>query len=392
MKKKNVKEGRFYFREDVLWIDVSFDGKRYRRSTGKIRSKEVETWIKNASPRDFFIKMKSCEIEKKCEYDLISFGASVLSVSEDQRGHETQKDYLSIVRNIIAPFFDNKVRAINLMTVSRCLLDTREKYSPDRWKRIKSVLSKIVSYAAEHELIEKNYMTFASIQDIKAKKSEVQTQAYNVHEIKKISTASRGWLKIFLELSFRQGLRVGEAMGLQWADFDLKRGKLFLRRSITKGVVNDEKNSIKNHYRTIKLMPTVVKLLESYYLIRPDDIWLFINKDGHPFKESKTIVHYHFKPLLESIHVEYKTLAATRRSYTSVMKYGSMPMEKIQKLLGHSKGSRVTNAHYVKEDVIAAGTEALLADHDENIYDAIMDGKLPLIIDFEDDDEYFDEE
>lgn len=139
-------------------------------------------------------------------------------------------------------------------------------------------------------------------------------------------------------------------MGLKWDEFDLERGFFQINRSISKGVITESSEVIhqnKNHLREIYLFPETIDLLKRFKTFRMSKEWLFISKNGKPFKESKTITDYHFKPFLKVIEVEYKTLYAMRRTYVSMMRQSDkVSLEDIQEVVGHSKGSRITDEHY----------------------------------------------
>ena len=198
--------------------------------------------------------------------------------------------------------------------------------------------------------MKKNIVRARVVQKHQFKKTVKTTQAYTVLEVKKMLIESEGWLKVFLEISIKYGLRTGEAMGLKWDDFDLERGFFLIQRSITKGVITESSEVIhqnKNHLREIYLFPETIDLLKRFEMFRMSKEWLFISKDGRPFKESKTITDYHFKPFLKEIGVEYKTLYAMRRTYVSMMRQSDkVSLEDIQEVVGHSIGSRITDEHY----------------------------------------------
>lgn len=165
-------------------------------------------------------------------------------------------------------------------------------------------------------------------------------------------------------------------MALKWSDINFKTEKLSLQRSITRGVIteqNENSTSNKNHFGTLQLLPDLVKLLKIYYEVRPSNEWLFINKDGRYYRESKTIVDYHLKPLLKSIGVKYKTLYATRRSYASVMSFGGENLEDIQKIMGHSKGSKITEKHYIDPRILKLEHDKLNAQKQQEIFNMMVE-------------------
>lgn len=153
-------------------------------------------------------------------------------------------------------------------------------------------------------------------------------------------------------------------MVLKWNDINLDLGIIKLKRVISndKVIVEYTQEEIdakgskinKNHYRTIPLFPSTIELLKIYYQVRPHKEWLFVTKDCKPFIESSSIINYHFKPFLKEINVKYKTLYAMRRSHASIMKNAGEDLDKIQETMGHTKGSLVTEKHYITEDILSA--------------------------------------
>ena len=100
-------------------------------------------------------------------------------------------------------------------------------------------------------------------------------------------------------------------------------------------------------YIYIYLFPETLDLLRKYFNFKPDDKWLFVTKTGEPFLQGDTIRNYHIKPLLNKIGVEYKAVYATRRTYISIMRQSEKIMiEDIQDVVGHKKGSNITDKHY----------------------------------------------
>jgi integrase len=57
-------------------------------------------------------------------------------------------------------------------------------------------------------------------------------------------------------VALKTGLRLGELIGLQWADLDLQRGKLNVRRTIWRGVVGLPKGG---RERTVDLPASAVR-------------------------------------------------------------------------------------------------------------------------------------
>ena len=349
-------DGVFKIRGNRIYVHGTIDGIFYRKSTGKKVNPANKIWIKKANPLKVLAEILEKDNPLKIKTDLESFGLSVLELTSSKRAIETQKDILRIFNNKILPYFCNfRMEDIKPIDIVKFLEIQKTQLSADRVRRIKNTFCLILDFAEENELILKNPIHTRSVSQVDLSYSVKNKKAYNTDEIRLILDNAKGWFKVFMDISFKLGLRTGETMALKWDDINLKTGTLSLKRSITRGVIteqNENKNSNKNHFRDIQILPSTLELLNSYYSIRPSDEWLFINKDGKYYKESKTIVDYHLKPLLKKIGVEYKTLYATRHSYASIMKYAGENLESIQKVMGHSIGSNITQKHYIDPRIL----------------------------------------
>ncbi len=353
MNKFTCSDGSFYVRKDTNYIYVqgTINGKHYKKSLGKKATPLTKKWMEKQDPMEVLLNILNIKNESDNTISFRDFGLRVLRSDSYNRGIQTQKEYERILDRVIAPYFENfEMKDITALDLLEFFNSISKRYSYDRAKRTKNILCNILETAHDEELMKKNIVRARAVQKHQFKKTVKTTQAYAVSEVKMMLEKSEGWIKIFLELSIKYGLRTGEAMGLKWDDFDLQRGFFKIQRSITKGVITESSEVIhqnKNHLREIYLFPETIDLLKRFETFRMSKEWLFISKDAKPFKESKTITDYHFKPFLEEIGIEYKTLYAMRRTYVSMMRQSDkISLEDIQEVVGHAKGSRITDEHY----------------------------------------------
>lgn len=346
-------DGSFYVRKDTktIYVQGTINGKHYKKSLGKKATPLTKKWMEKQDPMEVLLNILNIKDESDNNISFKDFGLRVLRSDSYNRGIQTQKEYERILEKVIAPYFANfELGDITALDLLEFFNSISKRYSYDRAKRTKNILCNILETAHDEELMKKNIVRARAVQKHQFKKTVKTTQAYAVSEVKEMLEKSEGWLKVFLELSIKYGLRTGEAMGLKWDDFNLNRGFFKIQRSITKGVITESSEVIhqnKNHLREIYLFPETIDLLKRFETFRMSKEWLFISKDGKPFKESKTITDYHFKPFLEEIGIEYKTLYAMRRTYVSMMRQSDkVSLEDIQEVVGHAKGSRITDEHY----------------------------------------------
>lgn len=370
-------DGVFKIRNNVIYVHGSINGKLHRLSTGKKVTSATKQWMKKNKPLDILHNMLNIEKNVITTNNFEQFGYMVLELTSSRRQKSSQEELEGLFKNRILPYFKRfTLEDIKPLDIVNLLEKQKKEVCNDRVKRIKNLLNTIFDYAYDNDLVEKNPVQARSVKSVDLSYTPKNTKAYTTEEISIILANAKGWFKIFMELSFKLGLRTGECMALKWSDFDFDTEKLSLQRSITRGVITEQNinsSSNKNHFRKIQLFPDLVKLLKNYYELRPSDEWLFINKDGRYYRESKTIVDYHLKPLLKEINVEYKTLYATRRSYASVMSYGGENLEDIQKVMGHSKGSKITEKHYIDPRILKLEHDKLNAQKQQDIFNMMVE-------------------
>lgn len=377
-------DGVFKVRSGKIYVHGTVNGKFYRKSTGLADTKLNLAWAKKQDPIKYLEQMINEEEKLNgIKTDLENFGRRIIERITKNVSLTHARDISSIFENRILPRFKGiKIEDIKPIEIEEYLEELKEQFSWTRVKLIKNTFSKIFDYAVENQIISSNPCKMASIQNIDFGWTP-KTQSYTTIEVAKILDNSIGWLKVFLELSFKYGLRPGEAMVLKWEDFYLEHGFLKLKRVLnndqiirefTKEEIEARGSKInKNHYRTIPLFDSTIQLLKNYSEVKPHKEWLFVTKDGKPFIQSSSIIAYHFKPFLKEIGVPYKTLYATRRSHASIMNFAGEDLEKIQEVMGHTKGSHVTEKHYITEDILSFGDRKKEAKKREALFDIFID-------------------
>lgn len=348
----NCSDGSFYERGGRIYVQATVNGRTIKKSTGRKVNSINKTWMKRQNPSDVLLNLLGVEKEKKArDISIKEFGEKIISATSGSRGVETQKDFVRILNKIIVPFFKfYRFNDVSSTDVLELLKRVDKNYCNDRAKRVRSILNLIFTSAYEEGKIDKNLFSMQILKNHKFKRKPSKTQAYTVSEMKTILENANGWLKVFLELLFKYGLRTGECMGLKWTDFDLEKGYFKVQRSISKGVITDSSEVIhenKNHLRDIYLFPETLVLLKKYANFKPSEEWLFVTKEGEPFLQGDTIRNYHLRPFLKSINIPYKGVYASRRTYISIMRQSEqVKLESIQEIVGHKKGSNITDKHY----------------------------------------------
>ena len=134
-------------------------------------------------------------------------------------------------------------------------------------------------------------------------------------------------------MALKTGLRQGELIGLQWADLDLSRGVLNVRRAIWRGVEGLPKGG---RERTLELPASAVDALKGHRHLRGR--FVFCQDDGQPLTAGKME-----SPLRRTLKRAGITREAgrvgwhdLRHTYASHLAMRGVPLKVIQELMGHA--------------------------------------------------------
>jgi len=376
-------DGVFKIRGNKIYVHGTIHGQFYRKSTGKKLTPATKIWIKKANPLQVLAELLGTINTSNINNNFRTLNEIAQEALEVQYLAKNitanhQKDKLSMLSNKILPYFkDRNLADISAKDIVNWLNLLKQEYSNSHVKAVKNVFKSIFDYAQNDlRLIDYNPFNSIIVKAIKLNTDSNNTEVYTTEEIAKILKESRGWLKLFLDISFKYGLRPSESVPLKWKDIDFKNGTLTIQRFINNDnmlIENiQEQSKNKKHFRTITLFSDTLDLLKAHYKIREHEEWLFTNRLNKPFTQSRSIVDFHFKPFLKKIGVKYKTLYAARRCYASIMNEANLNLEEIQETMGHSKGSIVTEKHYISEDILTPNDRKNKVIKQERLFNSLI--------------------
>lgn len=130
-------------------------------------------------------------------------------------------------------------------------------------------------------------------------------------------------------VALNTGLRVGELLGLRWADLDLRRGLMVVRRSVVEGHVGTPKSG---KSRKIPLNGTAVRVLKAHKHLRGEQV--FCKEDGSMLTDGQIKWPlYRIRRDAGIVDVAWHDL---RHTFASHLAMRGVPMKSIQELLGHA--------------------------------------------------------
>ena len=209
-------------------------------------------------------------------------------------------------------------------------------------KRIANVLSVLrtaLDEAVVDELIDSNPIAGWTYARNEAPKEEDDVDPFTADEQARILEQLDGQGRNLLQFAFWTGMRTSELVGLQWADVDLVRGEVRVRRATTqaaKGSAETPKTA--SGKRTLKLLTAARAALEaqrSHTQMAGSHVFHDPRTDK-PWAGDAPIRKTLWQPALQRAKVRYRYPYQTRHTYASMMlSAGEHPMW-VASQMGHA--------------------------------------------------------
>lgn len=168
-----------------------------------------------------------------------------------------------------------------------------------------------------------------------AREARFEAPHFTVDQVQKIlSLAEEPWHTLFCVLAL-EGLRAGEALGLQWGDIDLDRQLLHVRRSAWYGKVQTTKSQASETVLPIpNVLATVLREYRENWKPNPDG-FLFVTRNGRP-PSSNNVVEHHLWIILDALGFPRCGLHAFRHSHTALLLDSGATPKVVQRQLRHA--------------------------------------------------------
>ncbi len=226
------------------WIFVSHLGKRTSRQIGDKKAAETVASKLRAKLQlgDFSIFE-----EQKPDPTFGEYAKSWIEITVPATCKEsTLSDYNDILDNHILPVFKNElVTEIKRKKIKDFLLEKINKgYANSTVTHMKNVISGVLNDAVDDEVIDANpvyRIKYTNNKEDKSKDVNPLTAKELDHLLKTAQKHYADNYVLFLLLS-RTGLRIGEALALEWGDINYKNRYIEVKRSIVRGRISSPKN------------------------------------------------------------------------------------------------------------------------------------------------------
>lgn len=305
-------------------------------------ARELRDDLKKASRRGLRLAPRSMQKITVKEFFETVYERDVMRGGELKES--TIRSAKSRMRQHVEPFF----RGVELpaITYDDCMafradLVEQEDLSGQTKRECIMLLRQILEYALLRGIITGNPAALVKL----PKKGRVPVQVPEYEDAKKaIDEIRHPVARMAANLLFRTGMRLNEALALEWRCVRLSAGTIRVEQSIDQ-VTGKIVSTKTEHIRIIDIPPSLVDLMKTYRASQEDgevhrhDPWVFPaeseREQGRPFND-RNFQQRHWDPAIERAGVTRFTPHALRHLFASHLLQRGVEISYVSKQLGHA--------------------------------------------------------
>jgi len=275
-------------------------------------------------------------------------------VSNAQYGHKLRPNrrttiFLHIDKHILPALGDRMVGELEAIDIQNFQEELITRMKPQTANAVVSTLSRMMRF-----FVRKRLAKFDPCRDIEpltpAAPEERYTPTYD--EVKRVLHAASEymWSEVLVRLAAETGMRISEILALRWdaIDDDIIHVKL----SNDRGKLGTTKTT--GSTRKVMISFDLMAKLATLHAVNKGSEFVFTNSNGNLFNATDVLKRVLY-PACKRAGVQQFGFHGLRRFYINTQLDAGKSKEHVQKLVGHSIGSHVTDRHYRKirdEDVL----------------------------------------
>ncbi len=343
---------KLYNRNGTLYIYLN----GVRKSSGLEDTPQNRKLLLNHHKNDGFYKKFDVKTNSKT---IVEFCNEVLEEKEKRLQPTTMKQYYSLLRARIIPFFNKKYpQEITPLILKNWYYTFLDRHT------LNACVNSILKPAFELAIIEEDIKTTPFIVRFPTLKSNYEIEPFNLEEIKIILDNADGWLKNFLGIAFFTGARTGEILALEWNDIDFENHTISITKTRTNGLTKIPKT--KSSIRKIDILSQCLPFLKNQQKINGLNSNVFTSSRknvGNVYGSCS--MRPKWLKLLKTCNLKYRNIYQTRHSFASNMLSNGEELFWVSQMLGH-KNPNITLEKYSK--YVKSNREKKTTFLDEQMY------------------------
>lgn len=250
-------------------------------------------------------------------------------------------------RYVVPVFGSREIASITRYQIEAFLADKARMYCRNTVRAMRACLSRVLSWAVACDWIMKNPCSGVAIP---FGKTRIKRTVLTPEQVVAIASRLKEPYSTLVLFLAGTGLRVGEAVGIKWSDFD--GTILHVQRRIYEGREGTTKT--RSSERSIPISPVLIERMKAL----GDGEWVFRSRKGTPV-DPKNIAHRYLRPVTHELGIPLGGWHDFRHTLSTRLLREKHPAKLVAELLGHSD-VRTTLAVYHH-----VATEELRAPLDE---------------------------
>jgi integrase len=210
-----------------------------------------------------------------------------------------------------------------------------KQYARNTLRELRSTLSRVLSWAAANSWIEKNPVQGIQLPHGTGRK--ITRTVLTPEQVKAIAeklSEPYATLVLFLAVT---GLRVGEAVGIQWNDFD---GEILnVQRRIYEGKADTLKT--KSSKRSLPIPSALMERLET---LGRKGSWVFNSENGTPVNYANALKRY-IRPVARSLGIALGGFHDLRHTLATDLIKNGVSAKAVSEILGHANVGVTLNTY-----------------------------------------------
>jgi integrase len=265
---------------------------------------------------------------------------------------ETLLDYKNDLERDAIPFFQGmKLAQIEPRDLKRFAAKLAARgLLPSSVRSILAPLRALFATAYEDGLIRTNPAARLRLAQPNPRHHQEKRKALTEPELHRFLEAVPAEWRLFFELLAHTGLRIGEAIALQWSDIDLGQRRLQVRRRYYRGRLDTPKSDY--GLRTIPLAPNLSQQLWRHRRHQPDQALVFPSETGG-YHDPSNIRSRTLKPAANKAGLPWLGFHSFRHTCATTLFRHGLNTKQVQAWLGHHSAAFTLNTyiHLLPEDL-----------------------------------------
>ena len=337
---------------NIIVLDKTVKGKRYRLSTGIKSDKRNLTWYQNHFDEEFeklYNKKFGTVLNKSISFK--EYGSSIIKITGQNRNDFSQKEEETRLKKLCEYFGDIDILSINASKIA--LWQSECGLAPKTIRNYRSTLGSIFEMAIYDEIISKN-----PLKVVKAPESELkEVFVYSIDEMSSLINHAAGQFKNILMFNFFAGLRGSELIALKWSNIDFDEKTIEIKTRVREGIEDVTKSK---KVRTLDMLPQMRSALLQQKQITGLSKYVFVTQYGQRY-QTPDVLNVSFQKLCKKADVQIGHFHSIRKTCNTMFKQLGLPEDWILDQIGHSRasGKVVNREHYtgrLKPNVEKVGT------------------------------------